>query len=56
MTDFDALFRSLQGADVRYIVIGGMAGVFHGAARVTYDIDVVYERSEENFARIVEAL
>ena len=42
--------------DVQYILIGGGAAVAHGAARATYDVDVVYERTEENYTRIVTAL
>src|SRR5687767_1627713 len=33
-----------------------MAAIAHGAARVTYDLDVVYERSPENLQRLVAAL
>ncbi len=42
--------------DVRFIVIGGIAALAHGAARFTYDVDVVYARDEENLRHIVSAL
>jgi hypothetical protein len=43
-------------ADVEFILVGGVAGIVHGAARATFDIDVVYRRSADNIARLVEAL
>ena len=42
--------------NVRFIVIGGAAGLAHGAARATYDIDVVYARDAENLGNIIAAL
>jgi predicted nucleotidyltransferase len=51
----DALGR-LAHAGVEFVVVGGVAGIAHGAARLTQDLDVVYRRSPENLARLVEAL
>jgi hypothetical protein len=48
VTDFGALLRVLFDAGVEFIVIGGVAGVAHGSARLTRDLDVVYARSPEN--------
>jgi hypothetical protein len=42
--------------DVCFVLIGGVAGIIHGAARVTYDVDVVYERSGANFKNLAKAL
>lgn len=36
--------------------MGGLAGIVHGAARVTYDVDVVYDRSRENLRKLVRCL
>jgi predicted nucleotidyltransferase len=55
-TDFQSVFRALASADVRFIVIGGIAAVLHGTARITYDVDVVYARDRENLRRVVAAL
>jgi len=54
MTDFKALLQVLSRADVRFIVIGGVAAGAHGAARSTLDLDVVYDRSAENLERLIE--
>ena len=44
MTDFPSMLRALGDARVEYIVVGGVAAVTHGAARLTVDLDVVYRR------------
>ena len=53
-TDFSALFRALAGTD--FILIGGLAAAVHGAARATYDVDVLYSRTPDNVGRLVVAL
>ena len=53
---FGAILRCLTEAGVEFVVIGGVAGMSHGLARVTYDVDVVYARSDENLDRLVAAL
>lgn len=55
MVDFRRLLRLLVDAQVEFILVGGMAGIAHGASRLTQDLDVVYRRSEENIRRMVEA-
>jgi hypothetical protein len=55
-TQFKALLTTLNENDVSFVIAGGVAAALHGAARVTYDIDIVYDRSVENFQRIVAAL
>lgn len=42
--------------DVRFIVIGGVAGIVHGLARATYDLDVLYRRTPDNIQNLVAAL
>ena len=56
MTDFPRLLGALAGADVEFVVVGGLAATIHGSSRLTQDIDIVYRRSDENFERIVTAL
>jgi predicted nucleotidyltransferase len=55
-TDFERLLGALCAEDVRFIIVGGLAAVIHGSARLTQDIDLVYERSDENIERLVRAL
>jgi len=56
--DFDPerLLSALSEAEVRYVLIGGMAAVLHGDVGVTVDIDVVPERTAKNLERLAEAL
>lgn len=56
MTDFRALLEALCEAEVRFVIVGGVAATLHGSARLTQDIDVVYARDSENLARIARAL
>ena len=50
------LLRYLAEHDVRYVIVGGLAATAHGASRVTFDIDVVPEWSNENLERLAAAL
>ncbi len=56
MTDFRALLEALARAHVRFIVVGGAAATAHGSARLTVDLDLVYQRTPENIGRLVSAL
>lgn len=44
MKDFRELLSGLTGANVEFIVVGGVAAIAHGAARLTQDLDIVYRR------------
>jgi hypothetical protein len=55
-TDYSALLAALDKAGVEFIVVGGLAATAHGSPRLTLDVDVVYARNDENYARIVAAL
>lgn len=41
---------------VDYVIVGGLAAVASGASRVTFDIDVVPEWTDENLDRLAAAL
>lgn len=56
MTRYSEILRVLQEAGVRFIVVGGVAGIGHGAARFTQDVDVVYDRSSDNLRRLASGL
>jgi predicted nucleotidyltransferase len=56
VTDFRALFLALGSAEVRFVIVGGVAATLHGSARLTQDVDVVYARDEKNLECIVQAL
>lgn len=56
VTGYQQLLAVLVDNEIRFIVVGGMAAVVHGAARLTFDLDVVYDRDPENMERIVRTL
>ena len=43
MSLFEPVFAALNAAHARYIVVGGLATVLHGYARLTADIDLVID-------------
>jgi hypothetical protein len=52
----EQIFGALQGAEVRYLVVGGMAVIAHGHVRTTKDIDLVVALEPENLKRALVAL
>jgi hypothetical protein len=50
------LLTTLAEHGVDYVVVGGLAAAAQGAARVTFDIDVVPEWSTPNLERLAAAL
>jgi len=55
-TNFATLLRALVEERTDFVLVGGLAAAVHGAARATYDVDVVYARRPDNVARVVSAL
>jgi predicted nucleotidyltransferase len=54
--DLAQIIPPLVRAKVDFILIGGMAAILHGSARVTFDVDLVYWRTPENIERLAGAL
>jgi predicted nucleotidyltransferase len=52
----DRLLRALSEHGVDFVVIGGMAGLVHGSAYPTFDLDVAYLRDSANLERMAAAL
>lgn len=48
--------RALDRWGVDFVVVGGIAGLIHGSAYPTYDLDVVYSRDAANLGRLASAL
>ena len=46
----------LNAAGARYLVAGGHACILHGIVRTTEDVDLLIEPTEENCARVIQAL
>ncbi len=56
MTDFARLLHTLASHEVNVVIVHGVAATIHGSARLTTDLDVVYDRGKENIGRLVTAL
>jgi hypothetical protein len=54
--DFEGVLRCLAGKDVKFILVGGAAAIVHVSARLTQDIDVVYDRAPDNLECLAQAL
>jgi hypothetical protein len=52
----DEVVRLLGNHDIRYVLIGGLAAVTHGAPLVTQDVDVCHARDGANLERLAAAL
>jgi len=54
--DFKIALKTLIDGQVSFVVAGAYAAVAQGSGLVTRDLDICYERTPENFKRIVAAL
>lgn len=50
------LLRVLVRHGVDFVVVGGIAGILHGSAYPTYDLDVAYSREPANLHHLAAAL
>ena len=56
MATLERLFRALDDSGVRFVVVGGLAMVLHGHARLTLDVDLVIDLAPEPARKAVAAL
>jgi Predicted nucleotidyltransferase len=56
MNNLHRLLQKLSDAGLEFVVIGGFAGVLHGSALVTNDVDICAVLSPENVERLRRAL
>jgi hypothetical protein len=54
--DFEDFLELLERHDVRYLIIGGLAFIYHAKPRFTKDIDVWLDPEPDNLARANAAL
>ncbi len=53
---FLGLLRVLLRHEVDFLVVGGVAAQLAGAPILTFDLDVLYDKSPENLDRLLPAL
>lgn len=59
MIPYTKIFRALNDANIRYLVVGGVAVNLHGVERSTVDLDLIVYLEQENllhFAKVMTAL
>ena len=52
MNDFASALRDLNESGVRYVIVGGLAVIRHGAVRATKDVDAAVAMDDDNLARL----
>ena len=52
----EAIVRTLDEHDVRFLIVGGIAVNAHGHGRTTFDLDLVIQLSSDNIRRAFAAL
>lgn len=50
------MLQQLAAADVRFVVVGGVAARLHGSARQTDDLDICYDAEQGNVVRLTTLL
>jgi hypothetical protein len=52
VADLSAIIEGLIKAEVKFILVGGLAAVIQGAPITTMDVDIVHSRSPENISKL----
>ncbi len=56
MSVYEPIFKTLNAAGVRYVVVGGIATLLHGYARLTADVDLAVDLAPQEALKIIRAL
>ncbi len=56
MQNFSQLLQRLSDAELDFVIVGGFAAITHGSAYLTRDVDICAVLTEENVARLRQAL
>ncbi len=54
--NFLDLIKLFDKHEVKYVLVGGLAVLIHGHFRTTKDMDIFYERTEENVVKLLAAI
>ena len=54
--DFEDILRLFAEFEVRYLIVGGLAFIYHAKPRYTKDIDLWIDSTPDNIARVNRAL
>lgn len=51
---FATVLRGLREAEIKFVVVGGLAATAHGSRRVTDDVDICYDTNSTNLERLAD--
>jgi hypothetical protein len=54
--DVQEFLKLLASRQVKYLIVGGEAVIYHGYARLTGDVDFFFEPSKQNARKLYKAL
>jgi len=55
-SNLSSILEELLKANIKFILVGGLAAVIQGAPITTLDVDIVYDRSTENITKLLTFL
>jgi Nucleotidyltransferase of unknown function (DUF6036) len=55
-TPYEKLLAKLAGAEVKFIIVGGVAVALNGFVRTTEDVDILIEASADNVVRLLDEM
>ncbi|MCD6254817.1 MAG: hypothetical protein J7J44_00915 [Deltaproteobacteria bacterium] len=53
---YEEIFREFEQIGVRYLIVGGMAVNLYGYLRLTIDLDLMVDLSDENLSKIINVM
>ncbi|MGB9895444.1 MAG: DUF6036 family nucleotidyltransferase [Thermoproteota archaeon] len=53
---FKLLVKVLENSKINYVIVGGLISIYYGRPRLTQDIDVIVEATEEELERLATIL
>jgi predicted nucleotidyltransferase len=56
MIPFERVFRLLNEHEIRYVIVGGIAVIFHGSPRLTADLDIIIDLEPVKAGQAIEVL
>lgn len=56
MSIYEPIFKILNASGVRYVVVGGVATLLHGYARLTADVDLAVDLAPQEALKMIRAL
>lgn len=56
MSGLEQLLKALADSEARFVVVGAYAAIMQGSSLRTDDLDICYERTPDNYKKIIHAI